>query len=98
MKHRIASLVRQHCPDAKILELYQQYEGKVLTDADSWLPFPVDGPKELADRVNELAQEKRDAKSLRAYFGESFRPAGTLFLPSSFPAIYAWAKAVLRLV
>ena len=62
MKRRIASLVRQHCPDAKILELCQPNAPKVLTDADSWLNLPVDDPKELADRVNELAQEKRDAK------------------------------------
>jgi len=58
MKQRIASLVRQHCPDAKILELYPLYSEKVLTDADSWLSVPVDVPKDLADRVNELAQGK----------------------------------------
>lgn len=57
-KQRIASLVRQHCSGAKILELYPPFEGKALTDADSWLSVPVDVPKELADRVNELAQGK----------------------------------------
>jgi hypothetical protein len=59
MKHRIASLVKQHCPDAKILELYPLYAGKTLKDADSWLAVPADVPKELADRVNELAKGKR---------------------------------------
>jgi len=63
MKRRIAFLVRQHCPDAKILELCQPNAAKVLTDADSWLNLPVDGPKELADRVDELAQGKRGAKA-----------------------------------
>ena len=56
MKLRTASLVRQHCPDTKILELYPLFMGKVLPDADSWLGVPVDVPKELADRVNELAK------------------------------------------
>jgi hypothetical protein len=58
MKHRIASLIRQHCPHAKILELYPVYTGKVLNDADAWLEVPIDMPKDLADRVNELAQGK----------------------------------------
>ena len=44
-KHRIASLVKQHCPDAKILEL-SAVCGKLLEDADSWLGVPVDGPKD----------------------------------------------------
>jgi hypothetical protein len=58
MKHNIASLVRQHCPDAKVLELYPLYAGKVLPDADAWLEVPTDVPRDLADRVNELAQGK----------------------------------------
>jgi CheY-like chemotaxis protein len=55
MKLRIASLVRQHCSGAKILELYPLYAEKVLKDADSWLAVPIDVPQELAARVNELA-------------------------------------------
>ena len=61
MKRRIASLVKQHCPEAKILELHPQYAERVLTDADSWLPVPVDVPKDLADRVSELAHRNRRA-------------------------------------
>ncbi len=34
MKLRIALLVRQHCPGAKILEPYPLYAGKVVNDAD----------------------------------------------------------------
>jgi len=61
MKHRFAAVVRQHSPDARILELYPLFAGKGLSDADSWLSVPVDVPKELADRVNELAQRKSGA-------------------------------------
>jgi hypothetical protein len=56
MKLRIALLVRQHCPGAKILELYPLYAEKVVNDADSWMAVPIEVPQELADRVNELAK------------------------------------------
>jgi CheY-like chemotaxis protein len=58
IKLRIASLVRQYCPTVKILELYKFYSEKVLADADSSLPVPADVPKDLVDRVNELANTK----------------------------------------
>jgi len=54
-KRRIAILIKQHCPDVKILELYLSYPGKILEDADSWLLVPVGMPQELGQRVNELA-------------------------------------------
>jgi CheY-like chemotaxis protein len=63
MKHRFASLAKQHCPNVKLLELYPLYTEKVLTNADAWLSVPVDVPKELADRVNELAQRKRSTSA-----------------------------------
>ena len=72
MKRRIAALVRQHCPDAKILELCQPNEGKVLTDADSWLNFPADGPKELADGWRNWRKE-RSALRFKGVFRERFR-------------------------
>ncbi len=56
MKLRIALLIRQHCPGAKILELYPLYTAKVVNDADSWMAVPVEVPQELADRVNELVK------------------------------------------
>jgi len=59
MKGLIVSVVREHCPDVKILELYQPHLGKALEDADSWLEVPADIPSDLAERVGELA---RDAK------------------------------------
>src|SRR5579859_3193743 len=55
MKHRIVGLVREHCPDAKVLELYEPHIGRELSDADAWLATPADVPRDLADRVNELA-------------------------------------------
>lgn len=58
MKRRVASLVRQHCPAVKILELYQPHLGRTLSNADSWMETPADVPRELADRVDELAKKE----------------------------------------
>lgn len=55
MKQIIASLVKERCPEVKILELYQPHVGKGLSDADSWLAVPADVPSDLAERVGELA-------------------------------------------
>lgn len=58
-------LVKRHCPDVKILELYLPYTGKVLDHADMWLLVPGDLPEDLAARVSELAdkreQDRREA-------------------------------------
>lgn len=62
VKRRILEFVRKHCPDVKILELYQPYVGRVLENADSYLETPLDVPTELADRVSDLANEKKEAK------------------------------------
>jgi len=56
MKRIIASLVKDHCQDVKILELYQPHLGKAVEDADSWLEVPADIPSDLAERVGQLAQ------------------------------------------
>jgi hypothetical protein len=65
MKRRVGLLIREHCPGTKILELYAPYEGKVVQDADSWLLVPVDAPSILADRVDELASQKKARSSKR---------------------------------
>jgi CheY-like chemotaxis protein len=62
-KRRLVSVIREHCPEIKILELYPQFSSRVLPDADAALSVPVDVPKELADRVNELAKRKRDTSA-----------------------------------
>ena len=63
MKHYIASIIKQHCPDVKVLELYPQFSTQVLAEADAALPVPVDVPRDLADRVNELAKQKQAKKA-----------------------------------
>jgi len=57
MKHLIVSVVRQNCPDVKILELYQPHMGRAVEDADSWLEVPAEIPSDLAKRVGELASD-----------------------------------------
>jgi hypothetical protein len=54
-KRQIMALIREHCPSAKILELYRFSTGRVLEDADSWLEVPAEVPQELAERVTALA-------------------------------------------
>ena len=58
MKRVIFDLVKEHCPGVKILELYQPHLGRMVTDADGWLEVPADVPKDLAERVSELANSK----------------------------------------
>lgn len=58
MKQIAVSLIREQCPDVKVLELYHPHEGKALSDADAWLPVSAEVPGELAERVNELANRK----------------------------------------
>src|SRR6185312_13831038 len=54
MKRVICSFVKEHCPDVKILELYQPHLGKAVEDADAWLEVPAEIPTDLAQRVGEL--------------------------------------------
>ncbi len=56
-KRRILALLRQHCPPAKVLELYTVSSEKVLSEADDWLRVPATVPPELADRVSALAEK-----------------------------------------
>lgn len=57
MKRVVASLVRENCPSAKILELYPLHQGRGVEDADAWLLVPSEVPHELAARVNQLAHK-----------------------------------------
>ena len=54
-KQHVYHLVRQHCPSAKILELYSPEHGKTLPDADDWLEVPAQVPSDLAVHVQRLA-------------------------------------------
>ena len=55
MKQVIFDLVKERCPGVKILELYQPHLGRMVADADAWLEVPADVPKDLAERVSQLA-------------------------------------------
>jgi CheY-like chemotaxis protein len=61
MKQRVVDLIRQHCPDVKVLELYPITIGRAIEDADSWIESAADAPQkdvpgEIAERVAELAK------------------------------------------
>ncbi|HET9182046.1 MAG TPA: hypothetical protein VFP59_07930 [Candidatus Angelobacter sp.] len=62
MKRRIAAIIREHCPAVKILELYDNRTGHVLDDADDSLLTPAEVPKDLADRVDDLARQAGQGK------------------------------------
>lgn len=55
-KRRFLALFRQHCPTAKVLELYQPHVGRMLENADDWLPVPAAIPQQLFERVTALAK------------------------------------------
>jgi len=59
IKRRIAALLRANCPQAKLLELYEPHPGRALENADSWMLTTTDVPKDLPDRVDELAKQKK---------------------------------------
>lgn len=56
-KHRVLLLIREHCPPAKVLELFSPNKGQDLADADDWLEVPASVPSDLAERVSALAGE-----------------------------------------
>jgi hypothetical protein len=58
-KTRVLDLVREQCPEVRILELTLPYASKALEDADAWLEMPSD-PQELAEVVNSLAMRKKN--------------------------------------
>ncbi len=57
-KREWAALVRQHCPGAKILEVYTSNFGPSVPSADASLEAPAI-PVKLAARVRELIKEER---------------------------------------
>jgi hypothetical protein len=56
MKRKVSSLIRDNCPDVRVLELYDNHTGRVLDDADAWLMTLGEIPEDLAARVGELAR------------------------------------------
>lgn len=61
VKNELLKLIREHCPDAKVLELYTT--GKLLPDADAWLRVPADLPADFAETVSALAEGSKGARS-----------------------------------
>jgi hypothetical protein len=56
MKQHVVDLIRQHCPDTKILELYLTSENRTVEDADAWIEVENQVPPNLAEHISELAQ------------------------------------------
>lgn len=63
LKRKASALLHEHCPSARILELYEANDGRQLADADAWLEVPPDDPNDLADHVAALLPpEKKKAR------------------------------------
>lgn len=62
LKREWLEIVRCHCPQARILEVYTPSAGSTLRDADDWLESPA-MPTELAERVSILAGEREDRRA-----------------------------------
>lgn len=58
IKCKVFELIRHNCSSARILELFTVAEGRVLSEADSWLEVPASPPSALTDKVFELANKK----------------------------------------
>ncbi len=50
------SMIRNHCPGAKVLSLHRAGSGPILPEADDWLAVPADVPSDLAEHVDKLAR------------------------------------------
>ncbi|MGH9523155.1 MAG: hypothetical protein ACRD3E_11555 [Terriglobales bacterium] len=61
-KRRVADLIRNHCPTAKVLELYSPFEGAAIDDADDSLCVPADVPDDFVNRVAQLAAPEKRRK------------------------------------
>jgi DNA-binding NtrC family response regulator len=57
-KKAMVQAVRQHCPAAKILELYHSHHGKALNNCDEWMEVPPGVPQDLARCVGQLAKHE----------------------------------------
>jgi hypothetical protein len=59
MKQHVASMIRGHWPEIKVLALYSITNGRAVDDADLWIEVPGDGPRQLTPGVAELATKKK---------------------------------------
>lgn len=58
-KKSTASIIREQCPSARILELHASHQSRAVDFADSWLEVPADVPQDLADRVTQLTMKAK---------------------------------------
>jgi hypothetical protein len=54
-KRHLLKLVRRHCPETRVLELYSLSTGRWLENADDWLAVPAAISDELLEHVSALA-------------------------------------------
>src|SRR3954463_8281234 len=54
-KHRILTLLREHCPKVKVLELVERGAESTLQGVDDCLQVPEASSAELPERVSKLA-------------------------------------------
>ena len=62
-KRHIADILKKSCRGVKILELVPLHGERILEDADSWMVVPAELPRELGERVTELARKDKKAKA-----------------------------------
>jgi CheY-like chemotaxis protein len=59
LKRKMLSLIREHSPSTKVLEMYMISTGRTLEDADAWLEALGAVPQEFADRVAALVLKRK---------------------------------------
>ncbi len=55
MKQHVVDLVREHCSEVKILELYSISDNRTIEDADDWIEVDDNVPPDLPEHVRDLA-------------------------------------------
>jgi CheY-like chemotaxis protein len=55
VKHRYFLTIKEHCKQAKILELHRPFSERALGNADASLVMPNESPEKLAEVVSALA-------------------------------------------
>ena len=56
-KRHLLKLIRRHCPDTRVLELYSLPTGRWLENADDWLAVPAEIPTDFLEHVSALASQ-----------------------------------------
>jgi DNA-binding NtrC family response regulator len=56
MKQHVVDLIRKHCSETKLLELYLTSENRTVEDADAWLEVNDNIAPNIAEHVSDLAQ------------------------------------------